>query len=218
MTPQVASPSPVHGRRYDRDSLEFARVANLADAVFAIAMTLLVLGLEVPTVAADGLRAALAEQIPNLIAFVLSFALIANIWWQHHKFLARLDQLDGGLIGGTLVLLGLVALAPYPTGLLGAHPSNQLAVVLFVTTFIGLTISFCACVRRAHRQHLWRQALPEDTYRWVLAGFAVTVVTMLVAIATAIISTTLALAVLAASGAPERALARRAPPDYDEWA
>ncbi|QBI18683.1 DUF1211 domain-containing protein [Egibacter rhizosphaerae] len=99
-------------RRYRRDSVEFSRVANLSDALFAIAMTLLVLRIEVPDVPADQLAGALADQLPQFIAFLLSFAVVANFWWIHHRFIAVLGVVEPGLIAINLVLLGAVALVP----------------------------------------------------------------------------------------------------------
>jgi uncharacterized membrane protein len=204
--------------RYSRDGLEFARVANLADAVFAIALTLLVLGLDVGTVRSVELGDALWAQLPNLVAFVLGFALVANIWWQHHKFFARLSHLDAGLVAITLGLLGLVALVPFPTGLLGAHPTSEPTAFLFITLFTTLTLVFTIGVRHAYRRQLWRLQPDKVTYRWVMAGFGVTLAVMLIAIATAFVAPVLALLVLASSNIPERVLARRAPRSYREWA
>ena len=64
--------------RYDRHSPEFTRVANLSDAVFAIAMTLLVLTLDVPDVPAGRYGEVLSQQAPQLVVFVLAFGLVAN--------------------------------------------------------------------------------------------------------------------------------------------
>ena len=93
-------------RRYGRDTPEFARVANLSDAVFAIAMTLLVLALDAPDVPADRLAAALAAEVPRYVAFVLSFVLVANVWWAHHKFFALVAWIDPGSSASTSACSG----------------------------------------------------------------------------------------------------------------
>jgi uncharacterized membrane protein len=204
--------------RFERDSLEFARVANLADAVFAIAMTLLVLGLDVGDAPPGDLGPALREVAPQLLAFLLSFALVANIWWQQHRLLSRLARLDGPLVACTLVMLGAVALVPFPTGLLGAHPTHRAAVIPFVAVFAGLTLVFVATVRCAQRGRAWRRPLPEHTYRWVQGGYGVSLAAMLVAAVVAWWWPLAGLAVLAVSSLPERLLARRAPADYGDWA
>jgi uncharacterized membrane protein len=202
---------------YDRDSLEFARVANLADALFAIAMTLLVLGIEVDAVGAGRVAAGLAEVVPNLVAFALGFALVANIWWQHHKFVARLGSLDRPLIALTVALLGVVALVPFPTGLLGEQPTDRAAVLAFIAVFVVLLVLFVACVWRAQRAGAWVTPMPARTFRWVIAGFLVTIAVMLVAGVVAWRWPVAGLAVLALSNLPEVVLARRAPDDYRDW-
>jgi uncharacterized membrane protein len=137
---------PPHGR-YTRESVEFARLANLSDAVFAIAMTLLVLGLDVPDVAATALAGALREVVPQLVAFVLGFALVANVWWLHHRLFSCLDVAERGLIALDLALLGVVALVPFPTGLVGRYPTETAAVLPFVAVMsVAAIVSFVAPV------------------------------------------------------------------------
>jgi uncharacterized membrane protein len=203
---------------FERESLEFARVANLADAVFAIAMTLLVLGLDVGDASAHALGPALGEVAPQLLAFLLSFALVANIWWQHHRLVSRLARLDGPLVACTLAMLGAVALVPFPTGLLGLHPTHRAAVIPFVAVFAALTLLFVLTVRCAQRGRAWRRPLPQRTYRWVQAGYGVSLAAMLVAAVVAWWWPPVGLVVLAVSSLPERLLARRAPADYGDWA
>jgi uncharacterized membrane protein len=203
--------------RYGRDSVEFARLVNLSDAVFAIAMTLLVLGLAVPDVAAQELAGELRKVIPELVAFLLAFGLVASVWWQHHKLFARLDHLDRGLIGITLAMLAAVALVPFPTGLIGSYPTTRAAVLPFIGVFIVLVALFVAMVRHAQRVQAWTRPLPPATYSWVIAGFLVTVAVMILAGVVALFSPLAALVVLAVSGSPEQLLARRAPRDYREW-
>jgi uncharacterized membrane protein len=217
MSAELGSRPAGAGVRYGRDSVEFARVVNLSDAVFAIAMTLLVLGLEVPDVRAERLGAELAAVLPQLAAFVLGFALVANIWWQHHKLFARLAFADRGLVAIDLVLLGAVALVPFPTGVLGRHPLELAAVLPFTGVFVLLVALFLTLVVHAERQAAWVTTMPPAVFPWVVAGYVVVIVTMLAAAVLAFRSPLAALLVLAISSLPEVALARRAPPGYREW-
>jgi uncharacterized membrane protein len=215
-TSTIAEEAPAH---YRRDSLEFARVANLSDAVFAIAMTLLVLGLEVPDLRAADLGSELVGLTPHLLAFVLSFALVANIWWQHHKLFSRLAFVDRPLIALDLAMLGLVALVPFPTGLLGSYPSSRAAVLPFIGVFVLLTVLFVASIHHAQRVAAWTHPMPEQVHSWVVAGYLTAITMMLAAAAIAFVSPLAALAVLACSSLPEVVLiARRAPAEYRSWA
>jgi uncharacterized membrane protein len=202
---------------YGRDTVEFARLVNLSDAVFAIAMTLLVLGLAVPDVPAARLGAELMDIVPQLLAFLLSFALVANIWWQHHKLFARLARIDRSIVALSLAMLGVVALVPFPTGLLGSYPTSSAAAVPFIGIFAVLLALFVGTVARAQRLQAWTRALPVSTFRWVVAGFLVTLAMVLVAAAVALVWPVVGLVVLAVSNLPEVLLAHRAPPDYREW-
>jgi uncharacterized membrane protein len=207
-----------HGH-HQRDSLEFARLANLSDAVFAIAMTLLVLGLEVPDGRAEVLMGGLVDLTPHLLAFVLSFALVANIWWQHHKLFSRLAYVDRPLIALDLTVLGLVALVPFPTGLLGSYPTTRAAVLPFIGVFVLLLALFVASIHHAQRVGAWTRPMPARVYPWVVASYLVPLVMMLVAAAVALVSPLAALAVLACSSLPEVVfIARRAPAEYRSWA
>lgn len=58
--------------------LRTGRLEAFSDGVFAIAITLLVLELSVPTDVRDGLLHAIAEQWPSYLAYVISFAEIGR--------------------------------------------------------------------------------------------------------------------------------------------
>jgi uncharacterized membrane protein len=208
----------VPSRRYGRDSQEFARLVNLSDAVFAIAMTLLVLTLETPQVPASELAAALGRELPQLVAFLLSFALVANIWWQHHKLFAKLAWIEPGIVAINLVLLGAVALVPFPTSLLGSTPTARAAVAPFVTVFIVLSLLYLGLMVRVQRLGAWTEPVPAGLFPWLAAGFALVVVAMSAALLITWWSPRGALLLLVVSNLPERLLARGAPPGYDAWA
>jgi len=142
--------------RYRSDTREYARVVNLSDGVFAIALTLLVLTLDAPDVPAARLAAALLEEISQVIVFALSFALVANIWWFHHKIVHQLAEFDVVMITLNFVMLGLVALIPFPTSLVGNAPNEAAAVVPFVAVFLGISVICLSMV-------LWCSGRDEST-------------------------------------------------------
>src|SRR6516165_3488241 len=88
---------------------EVSRVEGFSDAVFAFAITLLVVSLEVPKTFQDLLH--LMRGIP---AFAVCFALLFQVWWRHYRFFRRYDLEDGYVIALTGVLLFVVLLYVYP--------------------------------------------------------------------------------------------------------
>lgn len=211
-------PRRVGVRRYGRDTPEYARVANLSDAVFAIAMTLLVLALEAPDVPAERLAAALAADVPRYVAFVLSFVLVANVWWAHHKFFGLLAWLEPWLVAVNLGVLGLVALVPFPTSLIGAAPTAGAAVVPFVALFVVIHVLFLTLLIRAHALGAWRIPMPRGLYPWLVAGWLGHLALMVLALAVALAWPIGGLVLAAASGtAVGVTMAVLAPPAYAEW-
>ena len=87
-------------QRYVRHSpgLEFDRFAFFSDAVFAIAMTLLVVGIGVPHVASHDLEHALSEKNDEILSFFISFLVIGYYWLAHHRFIGLIDSVDTGVL------------------------------------------------------------------------------------------------------------------------
>jgi uncharacterized membrane protein len=145
------------------------------------------------------LRAALVDQLPQFIAFALSFALVANLWWQHHRMLDLLEAIEPGVIGINLVLLAFVALVPYPTSLLGVAPDDSAAVIVFLAVFVVLTLLHLALLARGGARRLVRDDVPRERYIGLLAGYGVGVLVLLVAMLIALWSAPVALVVVGAS-------------------
>jgi uncharacterized membrane protein len=204
--------------RFDAGTEEFSRLVNLSDAVFAIAMTLLVLGLETPDVQAGDLAGALLEEFPQLIAFVLAFGLTANLWWQHHKLFSRLRFIDVPMVALALAFLGAVALVPFPTSLVGAMPTARAAVVPFVGVFLLISLLSTALVWRCGTTGAWCAPPPPRAARWVRAGWLVNVVVIASAGGVALVWPVGGLIVLAlGTTAAEMAMRAVGPPGYREW-
>lgn len=167
--------------KIQRGSTEFSRTLNLSDGVFAIAMTLLVLSLEIPTEVNDDLGGILVEQAPQFIAFFLSFGFVAHIWWQHQKIVYGLSTLEPTLIGINLGLLGAVALVPYPTSLVGSYPTERMAVLSLIGIFLVLTLFWLLLVWRAQSIDAWREPMPERVWYWHLATWFMGVIVLCIA-------------------------------------
>jgi uncharacterized membrane protein len=192
--------------RYGRDTLEFARVVNLSDAVFAIAMTLLAFKVEAPALVGGGPD--LAATVPQLLAFLLSFAVVANFWWHHHRLFALMDAVEPGVVLVNLALLGTIALVPFPTELIGRHPGEAapavayLAVMLLCGTFILLI------VLRAEQAGLWRAHVDRTERTDLRVGWAAMLGVNLLALPVALVAPIAGLAMLLLTG-PADAVARR---------
>ena len=101
------------------------RVEAFSDGVMAIAITLLVLDLKVPTAAEvsdrGSLLAALASHWPSYLAYLAAFLTIGIIWLNHRAFVDRVRRFDNRMQWLNLALLLGVATLPFPTALMAAY-------------------------------------------------------------------------------------------------
>jgi uncharacterized membrane protein len=155
---------------FRRGDAEFNRVLAFSDGVFAIAMTLLVVGIAVPTIEhaedVSELADALNDLSSNVISFFISFAVIGRYWVAHHEFFSRLKGIDGGMMGLNLLYLAFVAFLPFPTALLGTYFENPLSIAIYAVN-VGIVSGLeVVLFRHAHRRGLMERQMPEAVYRW----------------------------------------------------
>ncbi len=140
----------------DAEGGETRRVEAFSDGVFAVAITLLVLGFHIPpTLLADhDLAQWLLNQWPDFFAFVTSFATIGVMWINHHRMFTHIKRADTILLSLNLLLLMLIVFVPFPTLLLAQTivlPGQHLAALLYNITYILLAICFNVLWRYATR-------------------------------------------------------------------
>ena len=101
------------------------RLVFFSDAVFAIAITLLVIEIHVPEIehgaGAAAYWQALASLIPKFVGFVISFGVIAAFWSGHHRAFTLASRYDGGILIWNTLLLGTIAFMPFLTAFMGEH-------------------------------------------------------------------------------------------------
>jgi uncharacterized membrane protein len=127
----------------DADGVEFSRVVAFSDGVFAIAITLLVLNLQIPAdLRGESVGHALNDQAGNLLAYALSFAVIGRLWLVHHRFFGEVTHFDSHLMSFNLLYLGFVVLIPFTSSVLGDHGDTTAGVIVYavnlaITNFLG---------------------------------------------------------------------------------
>jgi uncharacterized membrane protein len=117
----------------DRD-----RIVNLSDGIFAIAITLLVLDIRVPTIpenlVASELPGELLSLWPRYLGYFLSFVSISVFWMIHHAIFRPIRAYDRTLLYLNFLFLMVVAFVPFPTALLGEYGNHQLPVAIYAAT------------------------------------------------------------------------------------
>jgi uncharacterized membrane protein len=140
--------------------LRTQRLEAFNDGVFAIAITLLVLDIAVPTGAAKDPLGAILHEWPDYLAYVVSFSSIGALWLGHSLITEYLKRADAILVRLNLLLLLVVAFLPFPTRLLAQYHGSSRAERVAVTIY-GLTLLLATALLSL----LWRYALREQLVR-----------------------------------------------------
>lgn len=130
--------------RYETDRGLTNRLEALADGVFAIVMTLLVLELGVPTVSdatSSGVAEALGEMWPEFLIYLLSFMVLGAFWLMHKLIFDSIVTADTPLMWLNVMFLMVTALLPFSTALVGEY--RALALVAFIYG-LNLALAFGA--------------------------------------------------------------------------
>jgi uncharacterized membrane protein len=121
-----------------------ARLEAFSDGVFAVAITLLVIEIAVPT--GEDLWHQLKEEWPSFAAFFVSFWVIGIIWVNHHGVLDHLKLANRGVLYLNLLLLMTVVFIPFSTALLAEHlksgADEEVAAVVYSAAFTAMGLAF----------------------------------------------------------------------------
>jgi TMEM175 potassium channel family protein len=142
----------VAGRR--QQDYRFGRILAISDGVFAFSLTLLVVDLVIPTSSSNSaLASQLVGQLPALLSYLISFAVVALTWNSHRETFGYIRHADGWLIVLNFALLLLVAFLPFPTAVLGRNQNEPLAAVIYAVTLTLINLAAAAIWWYATRGH-----------------------------------------------------------------
>jgi uncharacterized membrane protein len=140
---------------------DLSRIGAFTDGVMAVAITLLVLNLEVPTLApGESLADALFDELPSLGAYLLAFALVGRFWVLHHNLFERLHGFDRALMTINLGFLALIALLPFSTDLYDVYTQEGLAAAV-----LGGTLGLAALAHWEMNEYALRHGFVRDEHR-----------------------------------------------------
>lgn len=133
------------------------RLEGLADAVFAIVMTLLVIEIKVPELHSTNITASelwqeLAELKPLYFSYFVSFAILSMFWTSHHAFFHFfIKNLDRRLVQFNMLYFAFIALVPFSSYLIGRYPNNLAAIQVYGSNIFMAGITAIGIFLYAHK-------------------------------------------------------------------
>lgn len=120
------------------------RLVFFTDAVVAIAMTLLILPLleSVTDAAKEGLDTGgyLRAHDGQLVAFALSFVIIAAFWRGHDRLFEHVEKQDGVLLRLNVAWMFTIVWLPVATALIGALETDRLQLAVYIGTMLATSL------------------------------------------------------------------------------
>lgn len=161
-TTSEGGPEPGRDLVQAPNASDTSRLETFADAVIAIAITLLILEIPVPHVAEDeSLVRALGEQWPSYAGYLVSFLTIGIIWVNHHHMFTLIVRSTHNFLVLNVIFLMTIATIPWPTGLVAEYVRDEAnrsaAVLVYGGTMTAVAVMFNVVWRyAAGKRHLLR--------------------------------------------------------------
>jgi uncharacterized membrane protein len=164
----------------------------VSDGIFAIAITLLVLTIAPPKDYRH-LASQLGGQWPSFAAYVVSFAVIGIMWFNHHSIFVHFERVDRAFFYLNLLLLMTIAFLPYPTGVLGqalgtGHGARTAAVFYSATMTINAFAWSALWLYASLGRRLLHPSFPEEQRAMATVLFTLGTVVYVLSIGVAFVS------------------------------
>jgi len=139
-------------QKHPKNDFLIERICYFSDAVFAIAITLMILEIHPPVIERSDTSGIvwqkLGKKIPEFLGLLISFWLIGSVWLRHHQLFAHIERYDLGLLMINLALLFIIILFPFSTSFLfnslfeGIVTKPQVIFYLMVPLLANLILYF----------------------------------------------------------------------------
>ena len=120
------------------------RLVFFSDAVFAIAITLLIIEIHPPHLehgASDVAQwQALASLIPKFVGYVVGFWVIGMFWMGHHRSYALAKHYSGAILPWNLMLLMMIAFMPFVTGYFSSNFGERVPSLVYCLAVLSAAL------------------------------------------------------------------------------
>lgn len=168
-----------HVEGLDETGTDMSRILGMSDAVFAFSMTFLVIDLVLPKPSSSGtytnLSGYLGTEWPSLVAYMISFFIIASWWGVHRRIFSPIVQYDSLLVRLNNFFLLIIAITPFLVGILfdygpgvsfsAGTPSTQLAVAIYALAQLVGGMLLLAVWHHSTQDH--RLVVPTLPQEWI---------------------------------------------------
>jgi uncharacterized membrane protein len=164
------------------------RLETLVDGIFAFAMTLLVLGINLPkpteSLAPAALTGLIEGLVPQVFTFIIAFLVLALFWLAHHRQFHFVRQVDPTLLWINVFILIAIVFVPFSTDIAGDYPDVLSAVLLLHINMLIVGLFFAVEWRHICRHEDLCDPVPEkeNVRRWFLRSALVPVVAVIAVI------------------------------------
>jgi uncharacterized membrane protein len=161
------------------------RVSTLIDGIFAIAMTLLILSLEVPHISGQLSDALILSYLYNIVSpftsFVLSFILLAMFWTINHSQMHYIKRVDKTYLWISIILLLFIVIVPFSTEISGMYGSYTIPQLIFNLNLLGVAILLYLSIYYSDKKMLIED-MNEDKKKTIKRSSAFFIIVALVAV------------------------------------
>jgi uncharacterized membrane protein len=156
-----------------------SRIETLVDGIFAIAMTILVLNLNIPDINGPLTSVAFQNAVysiwPDVLSFVLSFVLLGVFWNIHHRTFHQIEKVDKVLLWINMIWLLFIVLVPFSNTLTGGQYGQfPLAHLIFNLNMLGIAGFISLNWFYASKKGFIHERVDSvriNIYKWVYVSF-----------------------------------------------
>jgi len=183
--------------------MDRGRLEAFSDGVFAVAITLLALGLTVAGPGHGPLAHQLEQRWPGFVAYVISFFTIGIIWVNHHALVSNIKVVSRPFMYLNLVLLMFVVLVPFATGTVADYLARadfdaRVAVAVYGGALLGMSVGFGSMLEWSLGEGRTHVPVPRDRHWMARLRFTSGGLVYLAVIGIAFLSAPLALGITGA--------------------
>jgi uncharacterized membrane protein len=129
----------------DKTEFQVERLILFSDAVFAIAITLLIIEIRIPDISQGNVTnqsfwQAFLPSVPKFLGFLMSFSMIGLFWSKHHQMFGFVTNYTPKLIFLNLFYLCTIVLMPYTTAVYSEYSLGRYATLIIPFLFYSINI------------------------------------------------------------------------------